>query len=148
MTAEAKLRQLAIASTTLQADLGYPVFRWFDRRLPQQYLQPGQTCMRVTRVSSAFDYNQGGVNNLQQIRFQFDVIDFAAEIARAVAIDLIAFLATVDLTSSVQFTSPIGTPNHAPCFLLNQRSGMIADLEAPAYVETLDYRIYNRSDLP
>jgi hypothetical protein len=147
MTAEKKLYALALANTTLQADLGTNPFRWFDRQLKQGVFGAGKTCVRVLRVSTGPSYNQGGNSPLNTIRFQIDVLDTIAETARSVAADIQAFMATVDLASGQQFASPPTTPGQFPCFLLNQRADMDAQLQPAAYVEIMDWRIYNREDI-
>lgn len=148
MTAEVKIRSLASADATLQGYLGTDPFRWFDRQLVPTYLQSGSPCVRMLRVSTESDYNQGGLMNLDCPHFQIDVLDYDAEHCREVAAAIVTFMGTIDLTSSGQFASPYSSPNHAPCFLVNQRAGMAFDLQPPAYVETLEYRVYNRTDLP
>jgi hypothetical protein len=146
---ETKLRTLASANATLQGDLGTSPFRWFDRRLVQGALTPpnpitgpvpNTTCVRVLRVSTGQDgfYNQGGQGNIEQPRIQIDVLDYDPEIARQVAADIIAFLSSVSLMSATP-TNPTQCTN----FRLNQRAGIEFQLDPPAYVETLDYRIWN-----
>lgn len=157
MTAEVKLRSLAMANATLQADLGAPPqqFRWFDTTLPQGLVQHG-TCVRVLRVSTVWLYAQslppggspaitppGGLLNLSQPRFQIDVMDIDPEKARAVASDIIAFMATADLASYAQFGSPAVTPRQFPNFLLNQRHGADFQEQPPISIETLDYRVFH-----
>lgn len=156
MTAEVKLRTLAMADATLQADLGAPpLFRWFDTAIPQGVIQRGP-CVRVLRISTLWLYAQslppggspmttppGGLLNLSQPRFQIDVMALDPEQARAVAADIIAFMATADLASYAQFDSPATTPRQFPNFLLNQRHGADFQEQAPISIETLDYRMFN-----
>ena len=147
MTAEVKLYTLAKANATLQADLGTGNgFRWFDRQIKQGAFGAGKTCVRVRRISTQSGYNQGGQMNLEAIRFQIDVLDTIAETARQVAIDITNFMAGVDLASNNQFGSPVLGINQAPCFQMSQRSGMDAELEPEAYIESMDWRVYNRTD--
>lgn len=144
---ELKLRSLAIADATMLADFGPPTaFRWFDRQLVQGDIgapADAKTCVTVQRVSTIRQYNQGGLMPLSQPRFQINVVSYSAERARQVAADVATFFGRIDLTDAGDFTSV-----HAPAFLLNQRPGMLVNVTPPAYVETLDYRIYNREDLP
>lgn len=146
---ETKLRTLAATDATLQADLGTTPFRWFDRRLVQGALappdpllgpQPGATCVRVKRISTgqtAF-YNQGGVGNIEQPRMQIDVLDYNPEVARQVAADIIAWLSSVSFMSATP-----ANPKQTTNFRVNQRAGMEFELDPPAYVETLDYIMWN-----
>ena len=153
ISVETKLRTLAAANATLQTDLGTSPFRWFDRRLVQGALTPpnpitgpvpNTTCVRVLRVSTGQDgfYNQGGQGNIEQPRIQIDVLDYDPEVARQVAADIIAFLSSVSLMSTTP-TNPAQCTN----FRLNQRAGMEFQLDPPAYVETLDYRIWNNQTI-
>lgn len=157
-SAEVKLATLAAANTTLQTDLGNPL-RWYDLQLVPGAIQPsnppnqiGASCVRVRRISTMRRYIQGNgvptsgtnLSLLSTPRFQIDVLDCCAEIARTVANDVINFLATVCLSSQDQFASPITTPTQFPSFLLSQRSGMDYEVSSqPVYVQTLDVRIYN-----
>ena len=144
VTCETKLRTLAGGNAQLVADLGAPPgMRWFDRRLVNDALQPGATCVRVKRVSTDQEGNQGGLALLEKVRFQIDVIDYDPEVARSVATDVDSFLSGVSLCS----TTPTNPPS-SPSYKLNQRGDMDYRLKPPAYVETLDYRIWNRKDIP
>jgi hypothetical protein len=157
VTAETKLRTLAMADGTLQADLGAPPapFRWYDTTIPQGAIQQG-TCVRVLRVSTLWLYAHslppggspvvtppGGLLNLSQPRFQIDVMDLNPETARAVAADIIAFMSTADLASLDQFGSPATEPPQFPNFLLNQRHGADYQEQPPISIEILDYRMFN-----
>jgi hypothetical protein len=138
-TCEVKLRTLAGENSQMVLDLGQlPNMRWYDRRLEQGQLQPGATCLRIKRVSTQTEWNQGGIQTIEKVRFQIDVLDFDPEAARSVAADVDTFLAGISLCSNTP-TSISG----APCFKLNQRGDMEYRLKVPAYVETLDYRIWN-----
>lgn len=146
---ETKLRTLASANATLIVDLGSSPFRWFDRRLVQGALTPPNptmtdraTCVRVLRVSTIPLYNQGGLQTEEHVWMQIDVLDYDPETARQVAADIDTFLAGISLMSATP-TNITQSPN----FKLNQRAGMEYRLDPPAYVETLDYRIWNRLDL-
>ena len=151
MTAEAKLLTLASQSPVLQADLGAPPapFRWFDKQFAQGAVETG-TSVAVLRVSTSRAYlHSTGVStphnlaNVSAIRFQIDVCDFDPEKARAVALDIIDFMGAVDLASASQFASPPTAPTQYPCFLLNQRGRMYWELQPPAHVESLDWRVFN-----
>jgi hypothetical protein len=156
MTAEVKLRTLAMADATLQADLGAPPrFRWYDTAIPQGVIQQG-ACVRVLRVSTVLLYAHslppggspvttppGGLLNVTQPRFQIDVMALDPEIARLVAADVIAFMATADLASFAQFSSPALTPRQFPNFLLNQRHGADYQEQPPISIETLDFRVFH-----
>jgi hypothetical protein len=142
-TCEVKLRTLAGENSQMVLDLGQlPNMRWYDRRLEQGQLQPGATCLRIKRVSTQTEWNQGGFQFLEKVRFQIDILDFDPEVARSVAADVDAFLAGVNLCSD----TPVNI-NQAPNFKLNQRADMEYRLKTPAYVETLDYRVWNRQDI-
>ena len=150
---EVKLRTLALQDPTMLADLGPnnpgDEFRWYNRQLLQnkigEMVTPG-SLVRVTRISTLPYYNQGGLMPMNAPRFQLDVLDFDSERCRKVANDLKIFLNGVDLMTNAQFTSPVGPFYQNPCFLLNQRAGMIsnpASPRGPVFVESLDYRIYS-----
>lgn len=142
VTCETKLRTLASANAQLQTDLGVSPFRWFDRRLVQGDLVQGATCVRIKRVSTVQESNQGGLALLEKVRFQIDVLDFDPEVARAVATDIDTFLAGINLLSA----TPTNI-NTSPTYKLNQRADMEFRLKPPAYVETLDYRIWNAKNV-
>jgi len=147
-SAEVKLRTLAIADPNVSAAVGT---RWFDRRLLPGYINQG-TCVRAFRVSTIRTYSQAGLQNLSQPRFQIDVLDFDADTARSVAATIIDFLGTISLAQNNQFNSPYSTPPQFPTFLLGQRAGMEAQVDAsgnplaskgPIFIESLDIRLYN-----
>ncbi len=147
MTPEVKLRNLAQLNPALVADLGTSPFRWFDVPMPQNQWGPTKTCLRFRRVSTLPTYNQGGLMNLEAIRYQFEILAQFLETARSVADDFQAFMDTVDLCSTAQFGSPVMQPNQAPTFLLNRRETADYQLQPVAQIVALDYRVYNRSDL-
>lgn len=144
MTAEVKLRTLAIADATMQSHFGTPpaVFRWFDIQLDPRRVSGG-TCLRARRISTFRRYVQAGLNPLSEPLFQFDVLDLDPETARAAAADLIEFLGTVDLSSGAQFGSPATTPKHFPAFVTNQRAGLEPIPDPAVYVESVDVRFFN-----
>jgi hypothetical protein len=150
MTAEVKMRTLAIASSDLQEYFGQTPsgpFRWFDRQLPPGYIERG-TCARVRRVSTVRSYahetsTRRSVSKLSLPLFQIDVLDYDPERARSAATAIEDWLAEVDFSSDAQFASPPTTPTRHPNAVLNQRAGMEPATTPPVYVETLDVRIFN-----
>lgn len=142
MTAEVKLRTLAAANASLQAVFGTPLFRFFDRQLPPGYITSG-SCVRMLRVSTIRGYSQQGIQTIDQILFQFDVLDLDSEAARAAAAALIAWFSTINIASNQQFGSPVTTPQQFPNFVLNQRAGMEPRTQPPVYVESVDVRVFN-----
>lgn len=154
-SAEIKIRTLALQNTALQTALGGTNpnnFRWWNRRLQQNVIaevQPGAG-VRVTRLSTLREDNQGGIMNLTAIRFQVDVLDLDSETARRVANDVIEFFGTINLCTNQQFESPTTSITSNPTRLLNQRAGMIpnpANPNGPVYVESLDFRVWNIESL-
>ncbi len=124
-------------------------FRWFDRQLTPGYLLIGQTCVRVRRISTIRMYSHetqtaSSLCSLSNPRFQIDVLDFEAERARAAATAIIDWLTTVaDFSSDAQFGSPPTTPFRRPNTILNQRGDMEFTTQPPAYIETLDVRVFD-----
>ncbi len=151
-SAEVKLRTLAQQDAVLQANLGTDPMRWYNRRLQQNVVAevtPG-ACVRVTRISTERQMNQGGIMDLTAIRLQVDVLDLDSETARAVANNVILFMGTINLCTNQQFESPITAISSNPTRLLNQRAGMIpnpANPNGPVYVESLDFRVWNLESL-
>jgi hypothetical protein len=142
---EKKLRTLAMADATLQADLGTAPFLWFDMQLAQGQIgapSDNKTCITVQRISTIRMYNQGGITPLSQVRLQINVVDYSAERARIVASHVADFMGTIDLTDAGDFPSV-----HAPNFLLNERADMLALLSPAAYVTMQDWRCWVREDL-
>ena len=138
MTCEAKI----LAAAKESADLA-PIFftsgqvRWFDRHLQPNYLKIGATCMRYRRVSTVRLEShpiegQQGTLDLQQILFQFDVLDMNAETARSAA------QTVADWLKTVSFRADPGASN----FVIGERADMEFLTEPPAYVETLTVRIF------
>lgn len=146
MTLEQKMRTLAQLDTGLQGYLYNPsnnTFRWFDRQVPQGYIQQG-TCVSVLRVSTISRYAQTGRMADEQVMMQIDVRDFDPVQAAEVCAYISTWLGTVSFMDSNQFDSPPTTPNRFPNFQMNQRSGMDYNVQPkPAYVEMLQYRIFN-----
>lgn len=147
---ELKLRNRAAANAGLVSALTWPnaagtqIFQWFDRQLAQGDLgvrSDGRAAVTVTRVSSMPRItNQSGVTNLSQIRLQVDCYAYSAEQSRQVAAAVTAFMASMTLCSA-------SAPNQNPNFLMNERAGMAYQLEPPAYVQTQDWRVFNREDI-
>lgn len=162
MSAELKLRTLAAQNAGLIAALTWPnaqgaqTFLWFDRQLAQGDIgkpSNGFAAVTVQRVSavprSQVSGNQGGPNQaLSLIRFQLNCVAYNAEQARQVAAAVTAFMQSISLCAAGEFASPQTAPNQNPNFLLSERAGMLPLLSPPAYVETQDWRCYNREDLP
>jgi hypothetical protein len=150
VTAEAKMRQLAQDSTELQTYFFTDgQVRWFDVQLQPNYLKPtGKTCVRVRRVSTVRDYahetsTRQSVSRQAQPLFQFDVLDYDSERARSAAAALRDWFATVDFSSDSQFASPPTSPTRHPNRVVNERAGMFYDVQPPAYVISLDVRIFD-----
>lgn len=154
-SAELKLRTLAAANATLAAALtftvqgGASVFCWFDRQLAQGDLgakADGRCCVTVQRVSTMprqLQGNQGGpVQNISQPRFQVNVVSYNAEQARQVARLVSNFMMSVSLLANSS------NPSQNPNFLLNERAGMLPQLQPPAYTEIQDWRVWNNEGVP
>lgn len=157
---EEKLRILAQQNAALAAALTFtiapatpPQFLWMDRQLAQNALglrSDNRTCVtvrRVSTVSTPFGNMGNPVGDLQTMRLQLDVIDYNAERARQVATLVTAFMMSISLCWSGAFGSPQTAPSQNPNFLLNERAGMFFEVQPPAYVETQDWRVFNRSDI-
>lgn len=138
MTAEVKLRTLAVANATMQTRFGTSPMRWYDQQVAQNKIDAG-TCVRVRRISKRRIYEQAGANPLSDVLFQFDVIDADPETARAGLKDLVAFLHTVNLGSANGAVA--ATP--VPAFVVLTRAGILPHPTAPAYVETADVKFWN-----
>jgi hypothetical protein len=158
-SAELKLRNLAAANATLQADLtfpntkGVPLFMWFDTQLVQGDIgvrSDGRCAIYLHRVSEARQARNMGQPNtpLTAIRFQLDVISFNAEQARSVANDMVAFMNSISLCSDGYYQSPVTGPSQNPNFLLNTRQGILPQLQPSPMVITQDWRVWNREDFP
>ena len=147
---ELKLRTRAAANAGLIAALTWPnaagnqIFQWFDRQLAQGDLgsrADGRAAVTVTRVSSLPRINnQSGTTSLSQPRLQVNCYAYSAEQARQVAAAVTAFMSSMTLCSA-------SAPSQNPSFLLNERAGMVYELEPPAYVQTQDWRVFNREDI-
>lgn len=159
---EVKLATLAAQNAALVSALTWPnvqgneLFQWFDRQVVQGDLgkpSNGRACVTVQRVSTApsgpTSGNQGGpIQPLSAVRLQINCVAYNAEQTRQVAAAVKAFLGTVSLCAAGEFASPQTAPSQNPNFLLNERGGMLPLLQPPAYVETLDVRVWNRDDIP
>jgi hypothetical protein len=158
---EEKLRLLAQQNAALVTALTFtiapatpPQFLWMDRQLAQNALgvrSDNRTCVTVQRISTdstRFGNMGNPVGNLQAMRLQLNVIDYNAERARQVASMVTAFMMSISLCWEGAFSSPQTAPSQNPNFLLNERGGMFYDVQPPAYVETQDWRVFNRSDIP
>ncbi len=141
---EVRLRTQAAANAALQADLGTTPFRWFNTQLDQKSLQPNQTCVRLTRVSTTRDSNLGGqsaVGNLSLLRFQIDVLDFDSETARLVANDVIEFMKSVSLCQAS------GAATQNPCFFVSQSQGMFTPPNPTPWYVRLEYKLFSYENL-
>lgn len=158
---ELKLRTLAQANAPLVAALTFPTpagpsaFLWFDRQLQQGDIgraSDNRTAVAVKRVSTSprqQNGNQGGpVQNIALIRLQIDVTDYNAERARQVAQLITNFMNSISLLSAGAFASPVTAPNQNPNYLLNERSGMLYNLQPPAYTHIQDWRVWNNQNAP
>ena len=141
-----KIRLLAMADATLRGYLYNSVngtFRWFDTQLQLGYIMQG-TCVTARQVSTVPMYAQGGRLATDQPRVQIDVRDLDSTKAKKVAAAIDDWLGTVSFMSDAQFTSPPTTPPNFACFKLNQRSSEdFAVQPIPAWIETLEYRIFS-----
>lgn len=158
---EEKLRILAQQNAALVTALTFTIapatpkqFLWMDRQLAQNALgvrSDNRTCVTVQRISTvSTPYGNMGnpVGDLQTIRLQINVIDYNAERARQVASLITTFMMSISLCWQGAWDSPRTAPSQNPNFLLNERAGMFYDVAPPAYVEIMDWRIFNRSDIP
>ncbi len=146
---ETKLRLLASQDVTLQSFFGTNPFRWFDEQLVQGQISIG-CCVVVRRISTVRTYEQRGLQDLSQPRFQIDVLPPATtnrqqdpETGRQAANAVIQFLGTCNLATTDQFGSPVVTPRNFPNFVLNQRATMYPDLQPPVMAQSIDIRVYN-----
>jgi hypothetical protein len=155
-SAEVKLRTLALANATMQADLGGSnpsQFRWYNSQLLQNTIASivaKGAAVTVNRVSVMRPNNQSGIAFFTQIRFQVDVYSLDSENARTVAEDVIQFIAGVDLCSLSQFQSPPTQPVAGASVLLNQRQRMLpnpASPSGPIWTESMDFRVLNLENL-
>lgn len=158
---EMKLRLLASANAPLVEALTFPApsgvstFNWFDRQLAQGDIgkaSDNRTAVAVKRVSTSprtQNGNQGGpVQNIALIRLQIDVTDYNAERARQVAQLITNFMSSISLLSAGAFASPVTAPSQNPNYLLNERSGMLYNLQPPAYTHIQDWRCWNNQAVP
>jgi hypothetical protein len=153
---EVKLRNLAMLNAQMLADFGPSnAFRWFDRQLAQQGVAAPVTpvasnpvYMAVRRVSTQRVRNQGAVTALEAVRLELMIVSYSAENARQAANDVVGFMNSISLCSAGEFASPVTAPNQNPNSFLNERAGMLYELDPPAYTEMQDWRVMNRADIP
>ena len=144
MTAESKLRYLASADVTLQGFFGTNPFRWYHIQLPPgSQPKAGATCARVRQISQIPLYVQEGMNRLNQVRFQIDVLDPDVDVVDAATAAIAAWLGTINLASADQFQSPPVTPSQFPNFVLNVRPGLEVQLKPPVPVNSMDIKCWN-----
>lgn len=145
MTCEAKVRALASVDTTLQGYFGTNPFRWFHIQLPPGYIGkslPG-TCARVRQISQVPIYCQEGMNRLNEVRLQIDVLDPDADTVDEATAAICDWLGTVDFASEDQFESPPTVPTQFPNFVLNIRPGLCMELKPPVPLQSIDCKIFN-----
>lgn len=157
-SAELKLRNLAAQNAQLIADLTWPntagsqLFMWMDKQVVQGDLgkpSDGRACVTVQRVSSARPAdNQGGVGNLSRVRLQLNIVSYNAEQGRVIAQHMVDFMNSISLCNAGYFASPVTGPTQNPNKLLNERAGMLPQLNPPAYVETQDWALMNFETVP
>jgi hypothetical protein len=158
---EMKLRMLAQANAPLAAALtfatpaGPNAFCWFDRQVEQGDIgkaTDNRTVVAVKRVSTSprtqFGNQGSPVQNIALIRIQIDITDYNAERARQVAQLVTNFMGGISLLDAGAFASPATAPNQNPNYLLNERSGMLFNLQPPAYTHIQDWRIWNNQAIP
>lgn len=142
----AKIRTLAQLDPTLSALFFTPVPRWFKQRLQPGYITRG-LCVRVKRVSTVYGYTNApaGLMNLNKPLIQIDVMGLDSTAVQAAAIAVINWMGTVSFASTNDFDSPATTPPNSPNFLVNRQSAEEAQVDppGPAWVEILDFRVYN-----
>lgn len=159
-SAELKLRNLAAANAGLVDALtwpdtaGNPLFQWFDRQLAQGDVgkkSDGRAAVTVRRVSTLQQpfANMGQLNTPSTlVRFQIDCISYNAEQARQVALLVKDFMNSVSLSDPGEFHVPAEGPANAPNLLLNERGGMIPQVQPPAYTQMQDWRVRNVDTVP
>jgi len=145
LTPEVKLRTLAAADAALSAYLGASPFRWFDTQIPQRLIGSG-ACVRVRRLDTAQLQEVAGINPLDSVSFQADVLDTDPQRARDVAEAIADFLGTADLSTDLLFDSPPGQPAHFPCFVVNQRAGVIPQTSPQVYIESIQFTVWNKEN--
>lgn len=147
MTAETKLRTLASADATLQSFFGTNPFRWYHIQLPPSALPqagiPYPCTARVRQVSQVPLYVQEGMNRLNQVRLQIDVLCANVDTVDRATAAIADWLGTIDLASDAQFTSPPTTPTQFPNFVLNIRPGLEVQLKPPVPVTSIDVKVFN-----
>jgi hypothetical protein len=50
--------------------------------------------------------------------------------------------------SGISLVANSSAPSQNPNYLINERGGMMPELQPPAYVETQDWRVINNENLP
>jgi hypothetical protein len=143
---ESQIRAAAAIDPVLPGLLtdGAGPFRWFNVQLPQGSEFPA---VLVRRISSIHMYThdirtlgggeQANRSELEQILFQFDVISAQAEQGSQVYGAVRSFLDNLDLTGP-----DTGDFAQWGAFILSQRAGMSFQLQPPAWVQTIDARIW------
>jgi hypothetical protein len=155
---ELKLRTLALQNAQMVALFTGPqnAFLWFDRQLaqgdiakPVQPVSSNPVYMGVKRVSSQRPCdNQGGVSPMAAVRLELTLASYSAENARQAAMAVVLFMNTISLCYAGAWGSPQTAPSQNPNHLLNERAGMLPQLQPPCYTEMQDWRVWNREDIP
>jgi hypothetical protein len=141
MTAETKLRTLASADSVLRGFFGTSPFRWYHLQLPPSALPnsgvPYPCTARVRQVSQVPYYTQEGMNRLNNVRFQIDVLCANVDTVDQATAAIAAWLGTVS------FCDPTLTPGQSPNFVLNIRPGLEVQLKPPVPVNSIDVKVFN-----
>lgn len=145
-----KIRTLAGQDATI---LSYcqgskSTLRWFETQIPKGYIYQG-TCVTVQQISDVLLYAQAGPLCADQVRVQINIWDLDSVAAKTLADYLVfTWFPSVSFMSDAQFLSPPTTPPNCPNYKLSQRGVLDYSVQPqPAWVETLDYRIFNNPNL-
>jgi len=141
LTAEVKLRTLAMNDSDLIPLFFTPQARWFGPQLNPGYIRSG-SCVTVQRISTEFIYAMEGNLTMNRPRFQLDVLDLDADTARQNAKAVRDWLGTINLVTDSQLSSPTTTPENFPTTILDERQRAITQTEGLVYIECIDFRIY------
>lgn len=138
-TLENKLRSNASAYSALSSLLGTAPFRWWDTQFV-----PGSSPLPVVvvfQVDNPRTYALGGRLPTGWNRIQFTIWATGREQASTVKAALIGFLD--------QFQQAIGKPNLIayPNLIVNDRDGLYAETQPPAWLSTIDAMIYSNDTL-
>jgi hypothetical protein len=150
MTLLQKIRTLAAQDATIQEYcLGSNgTLRWFDTQIPKGYIYQG-TCVTVQQINDVLTYVQPGPLAMDQVRVQVNIWDLNSASAKTLANYLVmAWFPSVSFMSDAQFQSPPTTPPYCANFKLSQRGVIDYSVQPqPAWVETLDFRLFNNPNI-